>query len=655
MLTDIDKEFDTPVLDENGEPIEVIEIEEVFGDVNNQEPIEQENYEGIENDIVQEGVEEEQVNVSEEIIVEGKENYNNAKEQLVAIFTSILEVGEITAEDNVIIQQIKEQYTQAYNDVKENTENVKKKTLEERLQELTDGMVGATTDDILNILTEGGTKCWLYKDDDGNVLMDGTSIPELTLLVQKLNLIATDGEDESSIVLTPLLIQLIAESDIQLSAKKILINGLLEGAGWRISEEGDLDINDLNIRGTLSCKNMNVDNLISAGIANCLSETLDIHIISGQTISQYLDDIPLNLNGYSVNIYLDADTTENLEIRRHMNGIVNIYLCGHSIKGTIRGNFNNSIYNIYGGSTSEDTVIGEVMPYIGYNIGSYYYSVVFINCPNVNLCNIKVYGDKVNVNTVGIGGQQKSKIEMENITFVGCKYNVRTYSMAEIYCNSSNGISTGNSFSAGTGSKIYLGATTQAGGGDNVYTSNNGQIFSEGAIFSTTATGDSNTSSSGTTTTRVETFKPNYADTYRTGKYFTWKQDGVCRQGDWGYGYCNGCWFYGTQFAEAKGKNITKVVISVSRSSGVGNSGSVSHVFQAHTHSSRPSGMPDYTTCNKSLSLAWGESGTVTITDSVILAGIKAGDIKGFGIKSAYDSNHYSALTNGTVKIYYTE
>ena len=59
--------------------------------------------------------------------------------------------------------------------------------------------------------------------------------------------------------------------------------------------------------------------------------------------------------------------------------------------------------------------------------------------------------------------------------------------------------------------------------------------------------------------------------------------------------------------------------------------------------------------CNKSISLAWGESGVITITDSTILDGIKAGTFKGFGIKSAFDEAHYSALSNGTVKIYYTE
>ena len=651
MLTDVDKEFDTPLEDENGELIETIELEEIFEEEDTGLEEKEDSFYETEEDLS----EEDSFYETEEAIVEAKENYKSTKEELVEKFTSILEKGEITAEDNVNIEQLKEQYSEAYNSIKENTENVQKKTLEERLEELKEGFVGATIDDILNILTEGGTKTWLYKDDDNNVLMDGTSIPELTVLVNKLNLIAADGEDESSIVLTPLLIQLIAESDIQLSAKKILINGLLEGAGWRIDEEGNFDANDLNIRGNLTCDNINVDKLISDKLPIALPDTMNYHVANGETITQYLDNIPLNLNGYSVNIFLDADTEENLELRRHLNGIINIYFCGHFVKGSIRSQYNNAQYNIFGGATADDTTtLGGVMPYTGYNIGSYDYSIVFINSPNINVDNIIVYGASSSGKSVGIGATNKSKVELNNITFIGCTYNCRTYSMAEVYCNNSKGISSKNSWSAGTGSKIYLGATNQAGGGNNVYTSNNAQIFSNGVTFDTNASSGNNTSTSTPTTTRIETFKPNSLATYRSTVYNNW-DTGKARQGNWGYGNQNGCAFYGTQFAEVKGKDITKVTISVKRSSGVGNSGSVSHVFQAHSHTSRPSGAPTFLNCNKTLDLAWDESGTVTITDTDILAKLKTGAIKGFGIKSAFDKAHYSALTNWTVKIYYKE
>lgn len=473
---------------------------------------------------------------------------------------------------------------------------------------------------------------------------------------EKFEWIVQKGSTSSSITLTDSLIQAIASSNIQLSAKKILINGLMEGSGWKITDEGELDILDLNVRGNFTCDSLSVDTLISADIPPALSENKTIYVSSGETISQYLDDLPLNLNGFTVEIYLTSNTTENLELRRHANGLVNIFLCGNTIKGTIRSIYNNAKYSIYGGNSTTDTTMGPIMPYTSYNVGSYYYTTIFSDCPNVNLYNLKVYGDSVNSNSVGVGATQKSKVYMENISFVGCKYNCRTYSMTELYCQSSSGLSTGNSWNAGTGAKIVLYPGQQAGGGNNTFTSGNGQIISTGVTFASSKDSGSNTTTVNPTTTRFETFKPKYADTYRSSKYNNWEGRGKCRQGNWGYGNCNGYWFYGSQFAEVKGKNITKVEIDVARSSDIGSSASTSHTFRAHTYGSRPSSTPSfYTSCNKSLSLAWGGKGTVTITDSTVLSGIKNGTIKGFGIQSTYDSSHYSALSNGTVRIYYTE
>lgn len=473
---------------------------------------------------------------------------------------------------------------------------------------------------------------------------------------EKFEWIVQKGSTSSSITLTDSLIQAIASSNIQLSAKKILINGLMEGSGWKITDEGELDILDLNVRGNFTCDSLSVDTLISADIPPALSENKTIYVSSGETISQYLDDLPLNLNGFTVEIYLTSNTTENLELRRHVNGLVNIFLCGNTIKGTIRSIYNNAKYSIYGGNSTTDTTMGSIMPYTSYNVGSYYYTIIFSDCPNVNLYNLKVYGDSVNSNSVGVGATQKSKVYMENISFVGCKYNCRTYSMTELYCQSSSGLSTGNSWNAGTGAKIVLYPGQQAGGGNNTFTSGNGQIISTGVTFASSKDSGSNTTTVNPTTTRFETFKPKYADTYRSSVYNNWEGRGKCRQGDWGYGDCNGYWFYGSQFAEVKGKNITKIEIDVTRSSDIGYSASTSHVFQAHTYSGRPSSTPSfYASCNKTLSLAWGKKGTVTITDSTVLNGIKSGTIKGFGIQSTYDKSHYSALSNGTVRIYYTE
>lgn len=250
MLTDIDKEFDTPIEDENGELIETIEEDDVFVEEDTGLEEQPDSFYEAEEDIVQEGEEEEEFDNIQEVTVEAKENYDTAKEQLVAIFSDILERGEITAEDNVEIEQLKEQYTQAYNDIKENTENVQKKTLEEQLEELKDGMVGATTDEILNILTDDGRKPWLYKNEDNDVLVDMTAIPELTVLVNKLNLIASDGENEGQIQLTPDFINSVIngtgmDSKIEQSANSIL--NTVKSTYTSKDDFNNLNISDRNL------------------------------------------------------------------------------------------------------------------------------------------------------------------------------------------------------------------------------------------------------------------------------------------------------------------------------------------------------------------------------------------------------------------------
>ena len=209
MLTDIGKEFDTPLEDENGELIEVIELEEAFTEEDiGLEEKDDSFYQGVENDLADEINED---LILEENVNENVEIFNNSKNTLIELYTKILEAGEITAEDNILIEEAKESFVTSYTTLKENVNKKTAKTLEERLDELKENFVGASADEILNILTENGTKCWLYKDDDDNVLIDGTSIPELTVLVNKFKMIATDGENEGEFTLNPDFIQMVVK------------------------------------------------------------------------------------------------------------------------------------------------------------------------------------------------------------------------------------------------------------------------------------------------------------------------------------------------------------------------------------------------------------------------------------------------------------
>ena len=206
---------------------------------------------------------------------------------------------------------------------------------------------------------------------------------------------------------------------------------------------------------------------------------------------------------------------------------------------------------------------------------------------------------------------------------------------------------------------MSLANNSQAGGKTgNTNKSNGGQIWYDTSKV-TFATGNQTTESGSAPVvsgTKTITIKSSYGDTYRSSVYNNWKKDGTVRQGDYGYGDCTGCWFFGTGFSELKGCTISKVEITITRQSG-GSSSPVGLVVRTHNYSSRPSGAPTLSSSSYgTLSLATGQTNKLTITHSDVLNGIKNGTIKGFGIRTTYDSAHYAVCSgNVTVKITYTE
>ena len=142
----------------------------------------------------------------------------------------------------------------------------------------------------------------------------------------------------------------------------------------------------------------------------------------------------------------------------------------------------------------------------------------------------------------------------------------------------------------------------------------------------------------------------NSGDSYKV-KYSSWRKDNSVRQGDWSStGMNKGCWFFGNQFADLKGKTIKSVKLTLQRQSG-GNSGAVAFTLKMHNHTGRLSGAPSYLSeWSKNISLTVGQSTTITITDSAVLTAIKNGTMKGFGIEVSSTSNSYYGILTPKLK-----
>ena len=585
--------------------------------------------------------------------VEQKELADEAREALSAVLLSVLEKGEINDDDIAEIAAQQETYIENVTALKilgigAGTGSEKNST-----DIITTDM---NYDEIMKVLSEKGN--FFYTNEDGDVL---------------INL-----------------------DDITITADHINLNGYVSNgdANWSIDNEGNIKAENLKIEGEVGGDILSVNYIDNPCYPATLAGSVHLYVNANTGNDDYtLDDIlqsydeaeeqgdnslkkkfktlqgaldasPAFLNNKTLRITLETNTTEDVYVRGFTSGAVRIYLNGKTIYGYVKGYASSPVY-IYGGTVDNTTATqGVIHPNIGFNIASRCVSVGFESCQYVGLYKVKVFGAdnkpsdissdyKVAVaSSAGTGSVYCSDVEITN-----CAIGFRTNNMGCIHAAKSSGKASRYGFESTTGGQISLADADQAGGTTaNTSESSGGQIWYKSPTF------DGNTTSSDTTTAPVVStnktmiIKSTYGDTYRSTVYNSWKKDGTVRQGDYGYGDCTGCWFFGTAFAELKGKTINKVEITITRNRG-GSSSAVGLVVRTHNYSARPSGAPTLSSSSYgTLSLVTGATGTLTITNSDVLNGIKNGTVKGFGIRTTYDSAHYAVCSGSvTVKITYTE
>lgn len=392
----------------------------------------------------------------------------------------------------------------------------------------------------------------------------------------------------------------------------------------------------------------------------------DVELADGAvfaSISGVMDALPKFLNGKRVNIWMRADVSENADFQNFTSGQIRFYLDGHTLYGYIRNYMSSAKLWVYGGwPGTEEGNVGVVHPDTGCAVAGRTGSIISQESSSLNTYSVKVYGSDNKhsdgqSNIVGYIGDAFASMYIKNTTLVNCEIGYRGSGCARIHDASSSGVCSHYGFQTTSGAFITIANAAHCGG----LTANTAQTLPGQIIQHAKATfaGGSQTTDPGkaptTSTKKTVTIKSNSGDTYRSSVYNNWKKDNTARQGDYGYGDCNGCWFFGTQFNQFKGKDISKIELTIKRISG-GSYSAVPIVVKTHNYSSRPSGKPSYGSNCGSVSIAVGSSGKLTITNSTILNALSNGTIKGFGIQSTYNSANY-AVCSGSVsmKVTYTE
>ena len=146
--------------------------------------------------------------MSNEIITREYNSYSDSYNNLLQKLKDIVENKEITQEDKYDLEEGYEDYSNNLESVKKvlNLENKKIEIYKEKKK------YTINRDDVLNILTENGKKTFIYTDDEGNILFDGNSIPDLNVI--KLNV-----DEQNKIIET-----LISEGYVEVDGENIKLN-----------------------------------------------------------------------------------------------------------------------------------------------------------------------------------------------------------------------------------------------------------------------------------------------------------------------------------------------------------------------------------------------------------------------------------------------
>lgn len=683
-------------------------------------------------------------------IKESYDNYNESYNNIIKVLTDILDSKEVTEGSQALLEEAYVDYNTDYTNAISVLHGQKMKEENKKIKELEYKKLDANVENILNVLTKNGMYNSIYTDEEGRILIDMQSIPKLTLLVQKLSLIAKglDGDDESSITIAPEFIELLSNSDIILRAKNILLEGLVTANGnFKILADGsieatnanitgeinatsgkissDLEVEGLNVSGTLTADSLNVRQLncgdlngVVSDVALVVDSTIDTSNVfenNGKfsSLQRAIESIPKNLNGYTVSIEVNSILYENITIKGFNGGTLYIkfnknncgYIFGHNcgaellLQGTgttsqilvsnykttgnvnmrtggdvsynivqtvptgatlLLTNFNSNGwgYTTYNGksgwmSTNTSYMVKEevyetsgsstaIQPSELLTQDGKNYAAVFRNCPYVALFDLEVYSKTGNASNYAIGSIRGSYVDIENSKICGSENGMLASRGGRIFESNVNGKVNKIAQKAELSGMIYINDGTTINGTTSKDSSSQ-VIYSEsGAVQDTTSNVGTNTNT--TTATTTVTITSTGADTYRSTMYNNYKQDNTARQGNYGWGDCNGLWLFGSKFTQLKGKTITKLTVKVNRIQG-GIYGNVTATLKMHAHETKPSAMPTYTSgWSASITTPINTSKTIEITDATVLNAISAGICKGFGVQGAYDSSHYAVF-----------
>lgn len=448
-----------------------------------------------------------------------------------------------------------------------------------------------------------------------------------------------------------------------------------KGDNFSIDENGVITASGLAVEGNISTNTIICKDISNKAYPKTLTSTVKLDVRDGvaddssecfngakfRTLQGAVNAIPRFLNGKVVNIHVWSNMTGNVSFNYFVGGRIFVYLHGYTVYGSLNFYHNSAAIFVYGGANTSDKTKATIHPSTGVDAGSKTCSIYSNVSRYVGIYNLNVWasdnhvdnltGDKVGVTTHG-----GNFMYCSNINIVNCNIGFRSYSGAHMHVNTSSGIASVYGFEAVTGGRISFANSSQSGGTTAAtHTTSGGQILKESCKFASGTATSGSGSASTTTTTTSKTFTSSSAQALQyvgTSSAF-WRTDCKPKAGNWGYGAHTGWWFFGDDFEDMAGKNVSKIEITFTREK-AGNYAATACNFYAHSYETQPSTTsPAYNTRKiGSANVAASSSATITITDATIISRIKSA--KGIcTVPASQNSANYSVFS-GTMKVKFT-
>ena len=448
-----------------------------------------------------------------------------------------------------------------------------------------------------------------------------------------------------------------------------------KGDNFSIDENGIITASALAVEGDISTNTIICKDISNKAYPKTLTSTVKIDVSDSaaddssecfngakfRTLQGAVSSMPSFLNGKVVNIHVWNNITGNVSLNYFVGGRIFIYLHGCTVYGSLNFYHNSAAIFVYGGADTSDTTKATIHPSTGVNAGNKTCSIYSNVSRYVGIYNLNVWasdnhvdgltGDKVGVTTHG-----GNFMYCSNINIVNCNVGFRSYSGAHMHVNTSSGIASVYGFEAVTGGRISFANSNQSGGTTAATrTDSGGQILKNSCTFASGSATSGSGSASTTTTTTSKTFTSSSAQALQyagTSSAF-WRTDCKPKAGDWGYGAHTGWWFFGDDFEDMAGKNVSKIEITFTREK-AGNYAATACNFYVHSYETQPSTKsPTYNTSRiASASVAASTTHTISITDSTIISRIKSA--KGIcTVPASQNSTNYSVFS-GTMKVKFT-